>query len=72
MEETEQQLCRQCSFPFAGPIPKKGSAQAAGKTYTLDGFPRSSLPLKHNVPILEGTRKTALIELSGRANPLSA
>ena len=65
VEETEQHLVALLSF--AGPPdPKKGGPP---KDCTLDDF-QTFTPLKHNAEILEGTRG-ALIELSGRANPLS-
>ena len=65
VEETEQHL--QALLTFPGPAdPGRG---APPKDYTLDDY-REFTPFKRNAAILEGTR-AALIELSGRANPLS-
>lgn len=65
VEETEQHLLPLLSFQSL-PDPKKPQAV---KTYTLDDYADFS-GHKQNRRLLEGTRR-GLIELSGRANPLS-
>ena len=65
VEETEQHLAPMLSFQSL-PNPKK---PAAPKTYTLDDYAEFS-GHKQNRVLLEATRR-GLVELSGRANPLS-
>ena len=66
VQETEQHLVPLLSFQSL-PDPKKPTA--ATKTYTLDDFEEFT-GHKQNRGLLEGTRR-GLVELSGRANPLS-